>query len=206
MGAGALVLKLVCILKGLLKCSLLGSTPRVSDLGLLGWNLRICTSNKVSGVVQGPYFWEPLDQTVEGHESWTAGSSRRSFPGGKMEREWCFVKFAPCSFPFLWIAFCPFLLSVFIEMGSVDINHYLSPLPHSHFSFLCETRCFKQKLAVMILCHKQKPENMVWLKISLSLKMPSECKKPSWDHSSVTICEHLHARHNASYFMYIIAR
>ena len=58
----------------------------------------------------------------------------------------------------------------------------------------------------MILHHKQKPENMVWLKISLSLKMPSECKKPSWDHSSVTICEHLHARHNASYFMYIIAR
>ena len=49
MGAGALVLKLVCILKGLLKYSLLGSTPRVSDLGLLGWNLRICTSNKVSG-------------------------------------------------------------------------------------------------------------------------------------------------------------
>ena len=49
MGAGAFVLKLVCILKGLLKCSLLGSTLRVSDLGLLGWNLRICTSNKVSG-------------------------------------------------------------------------------------------------------------------------------------------------------------
>ena len=49
MGAGAFVLKLVCILKGLLKCSLLGSTLRVSDLGLLGWNLRICTFNKVSG-------------------------------------------------------------------------------------------------------------------------------------------------------------
>ena len=36
-------------LAGLLKRSSLGSTPRVSDSGCLGWNFRICISNKFPG-------------------------------------------------------------------------------------------------------------------------------------------------------------